>query len=191
MEVRLIHESGVKVFTPKTFRDHRGIFIEGHRLNEIEPHIKPCRGFVQSCVSASLPFVVRGLHYQLRRKSPSPGLSSGPGQGKLIRCVAGRIFQVSVDMRANSPTYGKWVNQILDDITMEAVWVPPGFANGFMAFERGAVVQYEMTEYHDAEQERQLLWNDPTVGVIWPGGAPVLSAKDKMASRFDAAEAWV
>ena len=172
------------VFSPKVHQDRRGSFLEGHRINEIAPHIKSARGFVQSCVSASGSFVLRGLHYQLRKDKISPG------QGKLIRCVAGKIYQVSVDMRENSPTRGQWVNQILDDKLFEAVWVPPGFANGFMAFERGAVVHYEMTEYFDEKLERNVLWSDQLIGITWPGGPKTLSPKDKNAPRLDAVEFW-
>ena len=183
MEAKLIHESGVMVFTPNVFRDNRGTFIEGHRVSEIAPFTKFPKGFVQSCVSRSAPFVLRGLHYQLRKGQEF-------GQGKLIRCVAGRAYQVSVDMREGSKTFGQWVNHLLDEKTLDAVWVPPGFANGFLAMEQGAVMQYEMTEYHDPALERQLFWGCGLVGIRWPGGGKHVSQKDKDAPRLDTAERW-
>jgi dTDP-4-dehydrorhamnose 3,5-epimerase len=126
------------------------------------------------------------LHYQVRRRDEK-------GQGKLLRCVAGRICQVSVDMREESPTLGQWSTVILDGDLFEAVWVPPGFANGFYTFERGAVVHYEMTAYHEPELCRELSYRCPMVGIKWPmgpGSQIIASPKDRTAPFFDAVEKW-
>lgn len=186
MKVREIHVGGVKVFTPTVFKDRRGVFLEAFRWNEISKEIGVNR-FVQMNVSASQAWVLRGLHYQLRDNKMTPG------QGKLIRCLAGKIMQVSVDVRKGSKSFGTYATTPLDDVTHESVWVPPGFANGFFSFERGAVVQYEMTGYHVEELARELWWCDPTVGIKWPLGAGAqvhLSEKDKKAPRLDEITPW-
>jgi dTDP-4-dehydrorhamnose 3,5-epimerase len=185
IQVRQIHEGGVLVFTPIVHRDKRGAFIELFRDNEIRPYVK--HPFVQANASLSGSFVIRGLHYQLRKSK------SDIGQGKLIRCLYGKIMQVSVDVRKDSATFGKWVHQHLDDVAQEAVYVPPGFANGFFSFERGAVVQYEMTAYHDEERARTLAWNDGGIGIKWPmgpGAGAVMSSKDRQAPWLGQIEQW-
>ena len=186
MQIRKIHDGGVLVLTPeRLFRDYRGFFLEAHRESDMQRAIGAIGGplrFVQSNVSRSVPFVLRGMHYQV-----------GPQQGKLMRCVQGKIYQVSVDVRRSSKQFGTWSSVILDDVTNEAVWVPPGFANGFFVFEYGATVQYEMTAYHDAALERSLAWDDPEVGIKWPmkeGAQVILSQKDREAPRLAQIERW-
>lgn len=158
------------------FHDARGVFLETFRLNEMSGWLGVDIKFVQGCTSMSNPYVLRGLHYQV--KNP---------QGKLIRVLSGSIYDVMVDLRRKSPTFGKWDAQHLDATHHRALYIPPGFAHGFVAFDRGATVYYETTTYHDASSDRSLLWSDPTVGIDWPIGpnAPLtISAKDRAAKRL-------
>ena len=183
LRTRLIHPGGVTVITPeRLYRDHRGFFLDARRSNEYMD-LTAGLEFVQSNFSVSVPFTLRGLHYQLGR----------PMQGKLLRCISGKIFQVSVDMRAGSPNFGTWAGTILDGTANESVWVPPGFANGFFAFEQGAVVHYDMTAYYSQELERAVRWDDPVIGIQWPmgiGAQVVLSAKDRVTPLLSEAEPW-
>lgn len=168
-----IHESGVYKLTPeRLFLDPRGMFMEAHRVSELESVLHGLR-FVQSNISRSGPFILRGMHWQV-----------GKPCGKLIRCLQGKIYQVAVDVRPSSPTFGQSIGTVLNDVTNEAVYVPPMFANGFSTFEAGAVVHYEMTAYHDALAERAFRWDDPAVGIRWPFGrnaVVTMSPKDRNA----------
>lgn len=162
------------------FMDARGIFCELHRIESLKPLLGSLR-FVQANLSKSNAYIVRGMHYQ-------HGLC-----GKLLRCISGSIFQVSVDVQADSSTFGQFHGEFLSDKTMDAIWVPPGFANGFMALEMGATVLYEMTAYYDAALERQLAWNCKEVGIRWPGGrnTPItVSPKDRAAPRLGEIDKW-
>ena len=193
MSIERIHNSGVCVLTPdRMFRDHRGVFLETHRAStagdlmvmagvEKDFDLKGWN-FVQGNVSISQPFVLRGMHFHSRGH-----------QAKLLRCVAGRIYQVSVDVRKGSKTFGQWVAIHLDSITNKAVFVPPGFANGFVALQEGAVVHYELTMEYDEKLDASLAWNDPAVGIQWPFGANAsvnMSGKDRAAPRLNEITPW-
>lgn len=181
MALEKLHPGGVyKIIPDRVFHDPRGVFFEAHRVRELLPAIKGHR-FLQANISQSVPFTIRGLHFQ-----------QGPC-GKLMRCIVGSIFQVCVDVRKGSPTLGQWVGTHLNDKTHEAVYVPPGFANGFMAMSNGATVLYEMTDYYDPAKERALHWNDGTVGIKWPlgpGAGVIVSAKDKTAPGLGELDLW-
>jgi dTDP-4-dehydrorhamnose 3,5-epimerase len=165
---------GVLLMTPKVFRDERGYFMETHRwapLAEFLAKESKIGSFVQGNLSSSIPNVLRGLHYQLERP-----------QGKLVRCLKGRIYDVAVDIRKGSPTFGKWLGVHLDEQNAQAIYVPPGFAHGFLAGPQGALVHYECTtEYVDA-WNRAIRWNDPDLHIAWglpQAAVPVLSQKDR------------
>lgn len=158
------------------FRDSRGVFLETFRLNELGAALGRHLKFKQGCVSVSHPYVLRGLHYQ----TVLP-------QGKLVRAVAGSIYDVMVDLRRDSPTFKQWAGVHLDARVHAAVYVPPGFAHGFVALSEGATVYYETTTYHEPDHDRALAWNDPTIRIVWPFGQNVpltMSAKDRSAKRL-------
>jgi dTDP-4-dehydrorhamnose 3,5-epimerase len=160
--------------------DSRGTFVEFYRERDLKSLLGNLH-FVQNNYSVSNAYVLRGMHFQ-----------HGPC-GKLVRCIAGSAFQVSVDVRENSPTFGAYVAAHISDKTMSAIWVPPGFANGFMAQDRGATVLYSMTDYYDAEKEQALVWNDKEVGIKWPAGVNTpltISGKDRNALTLDKIVRW-
>ena len=160
----------VVLCVPKVFGDERGFFLETFREDEFQRECAPVT-FVQDNHSKSTRGILRGLHYQ----NPKP-------QGKLVRVVEGEVFDVAVDMRKSSPTFGKWVGEFLSAENKRQLWVPPGFAHGFYVTSETAEFVYKCTDYYAPEHEHALLWNDPAVGVEWPlelGGAPQLSAKDE------------
>lgn len=171
--------NGSKMLMPeRQFRDGRGVFTELWRRNDLD-WLEKDEIFVQSNVSFSGAFVMRGLHYQMN------------AQGKLIHCLYGRIYQVCVDMRAGSMTFGQYAGQVLDAVTLKAVWVPPGYANGFMALDEGATVHYEMTAVYEAGLEQAVKWDDPAIGIPWPTKQHVrVSDKDKMAPLLSEAVKW-
>jgi dTDP-4-dehydrorhamnose 3,5-epimerase len=164
--------------------DSRGVFTEFFRATELMdaiPSADPVR-FVQSNFSRSRPYVLRGLHYQ----HPRP-------QGKLVQIIQGKIFDVAIDLRRHSPTFGKHCTAILDEMTPCALYVPPGFAHGFMTFELGASVVYMTTSYHNPAYDRAIRWDDPTLDIRWPighGANLTMSAKDRNAARFDVSPAY-
>lgn len=164
----------VVLLTPKVFGDERGFFMETFRHEEF---IKHCGNysFVQDNHSSSAKGILRGLHYQ--HKQP---------QGKLVRVSKGEVFDVAVDMRKNSPTFGKWVGEFLSETNKRMLWVPPGFAHGFVVTSDVAEFQYKCTDYYAPGDEYSLLWNDPTVNIAWPveESSLKLSAKDAEGSNF-------
>lgn len=164
----------VVLLTPKVFGDERGFFMETFRQDEFVKHCGDYR-FVQDNHSSSGKGILRGLHYQ--HKQP---------QGKLVRVTRGEVFDVAVDMRQNSPTFGKWVGEYLSESNKRMLWVPPGFAHGFLVTSDMAEFQYKCTDYYAPGDEYSLLWNDKTVGVEWPVGqiSPQLSAKDAEGRLF-------
>ncbi len=164
----------VLVLEPKIHGDHRGFFMEIWRDEWFENAAIPHR-FVQENHSKSSKGILRGLHYQLRQP-----------QGKLVRVVAGEIFDVAVDMRPVSPTFGKWVGRTLSADNKLALWVPPGFAHGFYVTGEEAEVIYKCTEYYAPDDEYGLLWNDPDLAIDWPveEGEVILSEKDRQANPF-------
>jgi dTDP-4-dehydrorhamnose 3,5-epimerase len=169
----------VKLIEPKVFGDERGFFLETWRADWLD-EVAPGFSFVQDNHSRSAQGVLRGLHYQLRRP-----------QGKLVRVIAGAIFDVAVDVRPGSATFGRWVGAELSAENKRMIWVPPGFAHGFLTLIDGTEVLYKCTDYYAPEWERGVAWNDPDVAIAWPlepGVTPVLSAKDAAAPPLKAAE---
>ncbi len=157
----------VVLIRPRVHGDDRGFFLEVYKHSEFKAQGIPER-FVQINHSRSAAGVLRGLHYQ---KDPR-------AQGKLLNVVRGAIFDVAVDIRAGSPTYGTWVGTLLSDANHHLLYVPPGFAHGFCVVEGPADLIYQVTEEYSVEHDRGILWNDPAIGVAWPVTSPELSAKD-------------
>lgn len=163
----------VKLITPKVFGDERGFFMETFRQSEFEEHCGNYQ-FVQDNHSSSRQGILRGLHFQ--HKQP---------QGKLVRVTKGEVFDVAVDMRKSSPTFGQWVGVYLNESNKQMLWVPPGFAHGFYVTSDMAEFQYKCTDYYNPGDEYSLMWNDPTVGIEWPkDAAPQLSEKDANGTNF-------
>ncbi len=157
----------VKLLEPRVFGDERGFFMETFRDQWFREHVAD-RVFVQENHSLSRKGVLRGLHYQTENT-----------QGKLVRVVVGEVFDVAVDLRQNSPTFGQWVGEIISAENKRQLWVPEGFAHGFYVLSERAELLYKCTDYYNPRAEQTLLWNDETVGVNWPlDGKPVLSEKD-------------
>ena len=161
---------GVLLIEPKVFGDDRGFFMETYRADSF--HAAGITDvFVQDNHSRSARGVLRGLHYQ----EPN-------AQGKLVRCTRGAIFDVAVDIRRGSPSFGRWFGLDLSDANKRMLWIPPGFAHGFCALEDGSDLVYKCTRLYDAASDCSILWNDPAIGIQWPIADPVLSAKDANAS---------
>ena len=158
----------VLVLEPKVFGDARGFFMESFNARVFAEATGLRPEFVQDNHSRSARGVLRGLHYQIRQP-----------QGKLVRVTRGRVFDVAVDLRRSSPNFGRWAGAELSEDNHLQMWVPPGFAHGFVVLSDSADFLYKTTDYYAPEHERCLLWNDPTVGVDWHfEGEPLLSAKD-------------
>jgi dTDP-4-dehydrorhamnose 3,5-epimerase len=161
--------AGVLVLEPKVFGDARGFFLESYNRKVFAQATGLDVDFVQDNHSRSAKNVLRGLHYQIRQP-----------QGKLVRVTAGEIWDVVVDLRRASPTFGQWFGATLDAAVRRMLWVPAGFAHGFVTISDFAEVQYKATDYYAPEHERSLLWNDPVLGIQWPlAGEPLLSDKDR------------
>ena len=172
---------GVRLLEHQVFDDARGAFFESWNERDFATAGIEAR-FVQQNVSHSHAYVLRGLHYQIRQT-----------QGKLVRVLAGEIFEVVVDLRRSSPTFGKSCSLRLDAGGARSLWVPPGLAHGFLALADGTRVQYQVTDYWSREAERTLNWNDPALGVSWPlpaGREPLLSAKDRDGAPLARAECF-
>jgi dTDP-4-dehydrorhamnose 3,5-epimerase len=169
----------VIVLEPKVFGDSRGFFLES--WNQRDFAAAGIRAeFVQDNHSRSGRNVLRGLHYQIRQP-----------QGKLLRVIAGEIYDVAVDIRRNSPTFGRWIGLTLSAENRRMVWVPAGFAHGFLVVSEAAEVLYKATDYYAPEHERTIAWNDPDIGIAWPlSGEPVLSAKDAVGQHLRDAEVY-
>ena len=172
----------VFLIEPQVFGDERGFFFESfneRRFRELIGAGEELR-FVQDNHSKSAKNVLRGLHYQIRQP-----------QGKLVRVVAGEVFDVAVDIRRNSPTFGKWTGAVLSAENKRQMWVPAGFAHGFAVLSESAEFLYKTTDYWAQEYERSIAWNDPAIGIDWPiDGMPVLSEKDRNAKRLADAEVY-
>jgi dTDP-4-dehydrorhamnose 3,5-epimerase len=154
---------------PKIFGDERGFFFESFNQRVFNEAIGLDLCFVQDNHSKSAKNVLRGLHYQLPPKA----------QGKLVRVIAGEVFDVAVDIRRDSPTFGQSVSAVLSADNRRQIWIPTGFAHGFLVLSDTAEFLYKTTEYYAPECERSLAWNDPALGIVWPlRQAPILSAKD-------------
>jgi dTDP-4-dehydrorhamnose 3,5-epimerase len=159
----------VLIIEPKVFGDERGFFFESFNQAAFNEAIGQEITFVQDNHSTSAQNVLRGLHYQQPPKA----------QGKLVRVVQGEVFDAAVDIRKGSKTYGQWVGVVLSAENKKQLWVPPGFAHGFLAMSYNAEFLYKTTDYYSPEHERVLRWNDPEIGIAWPlSGAPILAAKD-------------
>ena len=171
----------VIVLEPKVFGDDRGFFFESFNANAFEQATGLKREFVQDNHSKSSRNVLRGLHYQIKQP-----------QGKLVRVVQGEVFDVAVDLRKNAPTFGKWVGVHLSAENKKQLWVPEGFAHGFVVLSETAEFLYKTTDYYAPEFERSLLWNDPEVGIQWPfEGEPKLAAKDAAAQALKNADLYL
>ena len=169
----------VLIVEPRVFGDARGFFFESYNRRVLEPHGIPGE-FVQDNHSLSARHVLRGLHYQIRQP-----------QGKLVRVTAGEVFDVAVDIRRSSPTFGKWVGEILSAGNKRMMWIPQGFAHGFLVLSETAEFLYKTTDYWAPEHERSLLWRDPDLAIAWPVSvAPTLAAKDAAAARLIDAEVF-
>ena len=169
----------VVLFEPKIFGDDRGYFFESFNQRIFEEATGHQYKFIQDNHSRSQRGVLRGLHYQL-----PPG-----AQGKLVRVVQGEVFDVVVDIRKSSPTFGKWLGETLSADNKKQLWIPAGFAHGFLTLSETAEFLYKTTDYYAPECERSILWNDAQVGIHWPlAGKPVLAAKDLAAKLFNQAE---
>lgn len=157
---------------PDVHRDPRGYFLETHHQKKYTAGGIP-EVFVQDNQSFSVARTLRGLHAQLRHP-----------QGKLVRAIQGEIFDVGVDIRPGSPTFGRWVGERLSGESFRQLYIPPGFAHGFCVLSETAVVQYKCTAFYDREDEIGLLWNDPEIGIEWPIADPLLNDKDRDAPRL-------
>lgn len=160
--------SGCKVIQPKVFGDSRGFFLETFQAKRYQEAGIDFE-FVQDNHSRSEQGVLRGLHFQVNKP-----------QGKLVRVVQGEVFDVAVDIRRGSPTYGQWHGVILSAENKTQFWVPPGLAHGFLVLSESADFEYKCTDYYDPEDEDCLIWNDPTVNIQWPITTPKLSEKDQL-----------
>ena len=168
----------VLIIEPKVFGDERGFFFESYNEKVWEEKTGLKTRFVQDNHSRSAKGVLRGLHYQIKQP-----------QGKLVRCTFGSVFDVAVDLRRGSPTFGKWTGAFLSAENKRQMWVPEGFAHGFIVLSDAAEFLYKTTDYYAPEYERSILWNDPDLGIGWPiEGEPILSGKDAAATLFQDAE---
>lgn len=165
----------VFLIEPQVFGDERGFFFESFNQAKFEQAIGKKVTFVQDNHSKSSKGVLRGLHYQ----DPKP-------QGKLVRVTQGEVFDVAVDIRKNSPTFGKWVAEILSAENKKQLWIPEGLAHGFLVLSETAEFLYKTTDYYAPEFEKCIIWNDPTLNISWPlSGPPKLSSKDQQGVLFD------
>jgi dTDP-4-dehydrorhamnose 3,5-epimerase len=180
MKVHHLAIPEVVVLEPQVFGDERGFFFESFNQKRFEDAIGRKVSFVQDNHSRSSKGVLRGLHYQVEQ-----------AQGKLLRVVAGEIFDVAVDVRRSSPTFGAWVGETLSAENKKQLWVPEGFAHGFLVLSDTAEVLYKTTDYYAKDHERCIMWNDSTIGIEWPfTGAPILSAKDMQGVPFLSADVF-
>jgi dTDP-4-dehydrorhamnose 3,5-epimerase len=170
----------VVLIEPKVFGDERGFFFESFNLRAFEDATGQRPNFVQDNHSRSVRNVLRGVHYQVRQP-----------QGKLVRVVQGEVFDVAVDLRRSSPTFGRWVGETISAENKRQLWVPEGFGHAFVVLSDSAEFLYKTTEYYAPAHERCIAWNDPKLGIRWPlEGPPSLSAKDSQGLAFDQADVF-
>lgn len=170
----------VMVIEPNVFGDARGFFFESFNSKVFGEAVGQHVEFVQDNHSRSAKGVLRGLHYQLQRS-----------QGKLVRVVSGAVFDVAVDIRKSSPTFGRWVGIELSEENHRMLWMPPGFAHGFLVLSESADFLYKTTDYYAPAHERCIAWDDPALAIAWPTGPiPTLSVKDQSGQQFQAAEVF-
>ncbi len=169
----------VLILEPTIFGDERGFFQESYNKKAFDNAIGSNTSFVQDNHSRSKKNILRGLHYQIKQP-----------QGKLVRVVQGRVFDVAVDLRKSSANFGHWVGVELSDDNHRQMWVPPGFAHGFLVLSEQADFLYKTTDYYAPEYECSICWNDPTIGINWPEATPILSAKDEQAVTLSNAKVF-
>lgn len=170
----------VILFEPKVFGDERGFFLESFNQRDFEKAIGRSIQFVQDNHSRSVKNVLRGLHYQIMQP-----------QGKLIRVISGAVFDVAVDLRQDSPTFGQWVSETLTADNFKQLWIPEGFAHGFLVLSETAELLYKTTDFWAPEYEQCIAWNDPTLDISWPADeAPLLSFKDQQGIPFHQARSF-
>ncbi|AVR95294.1 dTDP-4-dehydrorhamnose 3,5-epimerase [Pseudoduganella armeniaca] len=180
MKVTTTPIDGLLIIEPTVFGDDRGFFYESFNAQRFADLTGVRTDFVQDNHSRSARNVLRGMHYQIQQ-----------AQGKLVRVVSGSVYDVAVDLRKSSATFGKWFGVELSAENKRQFWIPPGFAHGFAVTSEFAEFLYKTTDYYAPEHERSLLWNDPTVGIEWPlDGTPLLSAKDQKALPLAQAEVF-
>ncbi len=169
MQVREASIPGMRILEPRVFGDARGFFLESYSRREFEAAVGRSVDFVQDNHSLSTRSVLRGLHYQL----PHP-------QAKLVRVIRGEVFDVAVDLRRDSPAFGRWAGEVLSAGNRRQLWIPEGLAHGFLVLSDEAEVLYKASDYYHPEAERCLRWDDPELAIDWPlgGAAPIVSAKD-------------
>ncbi|WP_447738173.1 dTDP-4-dehydrorhamnose 3,5-epimerase [Aeromonas veronii] len=165
----------VVIIEPRVFSDDRGYFFESFNRQQFEDVIGYAVDFVQDNHSKSIRNVLRGLHFQ---RSPNE-------QGKLVRCISGEVFDVAVDIRKSSPTFGKWVGVSLSAENNRQLWIPEGFAHGFIVLSDQAEFLYKTTSYYNPKLESSILWSDPDLNIAWPSEIPILSEKDKNAQSWN------
>ncbi len=174
MEILKTKIEGLFIIKPKVFSDDRGYFFESFRLDKFR-ELGIDFDFVQDNESKSQKGVLRGLHFQ------DPPFD----QGKLVKVVKGAVIDVAVDIRAKSPTYGKWVSHELSEYNKTMFWIPPGFAHGFLTLEDETIFQYKCTNYYNKDSEGSIRWNDPNLGINWGIDKPLVSDKDNQAPFFN------
>lgn len=181
MKITTTPISDLLILEPKIFGDARGFFAESFNQKAFDEAVGVHHEFVQDNHSRSSKGVLRGMHYQVQQP-----------QGKLVRCVRGAVFDVAVDIRRSSPTFGQWAGVELTEDNHRQFWVPAGFAHGFLVLSDTADFLYKTTDYYAPAYERSIRWDDPKLGIAWPdcGLAPQLSLKDAAASYLDAAEVF-
>lgn len=179
MQITNLRLQGLKLIKPKIFRDQRGFFLETFQHSIYQQEGVDC-SFVQDNHSFSCKGCIRGMHFQ-----------SIPGQAKLIRVAVGKIYDVAVDIRPNSPTYGQWEAVILDDQAHQQLFIPVGFAHGFCVLSEEAHVLYKVSSPYDAKVEKGFRWDDPTIKIEWPVSHPIVSERDQQAPFFDELEGKV
>jgi dTDP-4-dehydrorhamnose 3,5-epimerase len=171
----------IKIIEPTLFEDDRGFFIESYNQQRFEEAIGYAVNFVQDNHSKSAKGVLRGLHYQLPPKA----------QGKLVHVIQGEVFDVAVDIRKSSPTFGQWFGLMLTAENKKQLWIPAGFAHGFMTLSDTAEFLYKTTDYYSPEHERSIHWNDSSIGIKWPTtNSPILSLKDNVALDVENVEVF-
>jgi len=180
MEVIQTKISDVLIIEPKVFGDERGFFMESFNEKTFRAKTGVIDSFVQDNHSRSAQNVLRGLHYQIQNP-----------QGKLVRVTSGKVYDVALDIRKSSPTFGQWTGCVLDSVSHRQFWVPPGFAHGFVVLSEVADFLYKTTDYYAPEHERSILWNDPALNIDWKiTGEPILSNKDRAGVPLAKAEVF-
>jgi len=178
MQIKKLAIPDVLLITPKIFSDERGYLFESFNQRTFSEVVGEEINFVQDNHSLSMANILRGLHYQINRP-----------QGKLVRAISGSVFDVAVDIRQGSPTFGQWVGEILSAENKQQLWIPPGFAHGFLVLTESAEFLYKVTDFWLPGCERSILWNDATLNIKWPLKVPpIVSAKDQNGSLFLSAE---